>query len=900
MAWTTTRMLMGWVIISSATFVAQSQPTPSTPLLLPGDGALGPAAGRQESPEISRGSAGYLTVWADNRSSAIGTGTSGPYFGEGLGTMIDVYAARLDAQGRLVDTTPIAISQAPYNQTSPRVGWNGQSWLVVWMNEREGNRYLNDVVGVRISSGGVVLDATPILIHAAETSNVPHTPWGVASDGTNWMVTWRGLDAEAGIYTIDGARIAPSGAVVDSGGKRLRQDAWNSAPQSASLAFAGDEYLMTWLELDAASWGVRGQRLTPALDPLGGVFKINLYAPTQPARPTVATDGSAFFVAWSEERYAGWAQLFGTRVSHAGVVLDPSGIPITAPAGSTMFQPSVVWDGSRWLVVYNVQKSFGDDDVYLTRVSSNGQVQDAGGIPVRTGAGTQYQPHATRGVWGGVQVAWNDATFAGDVESAPVASDGTTGELAEVSAGAPRQTQPRLASSTTGHLVVYRSEVPGGARILAQRLDPSGTAIDPEPIVMAAAPGLTSPAATWNGSHYVVVWESANEGRGVVYARRLGANGAILDPSPIPVMQGRMPDVAALGSSLLVVAADADTNPQFRYTFSVRMTAGGTVLGPPARLGGSFDAWPRVAGFAGRWLVVWEQNVTHDNVRSAIVGAFVGADGVSHGTFTISDSGFDDRPHLAVGTDTALVAWEDGDIFGRRIGADGTLFDTARGLVIAGAPEDQFRPSVAWDGARWIVAYLDHRNDPYPDQEKGDVFATRVGADGSILDPSGFAVAIAAAPEEMPAVAASGGSSLFAYSAFVTQPPYAGLRMTIRTGAPASTAEVGEVGGLLLTKSPNGASVALTWMPSCRPGLDYAIYEGSLGAWGTHVPDVCSTGGSTSSTVAPAEGSRYFLVVPLDGTTEGSYGADSSGAQRAVSAAACTSVQNTASCTQNP
>src|SRR5262245_39291721 len=84
-----------------------AQPTLTWPTVLPGDVTAGPAAGRQETPEISRGASGYLTVWADNRSSLIGAGPNGPYFGEGLGTMIDIYAARLDANGGLVDATPI-------------------------------------------------------------------------------------------------------------------------------------------------------------------------------------------------------------------------------------------------------------------------------------------------------------------------------------------------------------------------------------------------------------------------------------------------------------------------------------------------------------------------------------------------------------------------------------------------------------------------------------------------------------------------------------------------------------------------------------------------------------------------------------------------------------------------
>jgi len=903
-SWNSARVIPALCAIFGCCIPALAEPALSTPLLLPGDQTLAQPAGRQETPQISRGSNGYLVVWADNRSSLRGTGTSGPYFGDGLGTMMDVYAARLDASGNLIDTTPISISQAQYNQTVPRVGWNGQNWLVVWMTEREGNRYQLDLVGVRVSPGGTVLDATPIVIKSAGQSSADHRPWSVACDGTNWVVAWQALDSTGSVWIIAGARVGPDGTVLDPSGKTLRQDTWNSGANKAALAFAGDEYLMTWVELDSGTAGfvVRGQRLTPALDPIGGVFKINLYSPSSAERPSVATDGTGFLVAWDEERYYGYSQLFGSRVSHTGSVLDPNGIQITGASGYTMFQPTVAWDGGNYVVAYNIDKNFGDEDIYVTRVSSAGTVLDPNGKPVRTGPGNQNSASVTRAISTGVQVAWNDTSAVttsnfngGDVQTASATAAGTAGSTVDVSLGAPRQSFPRFAYSGPDHLVVFKSEVSGENRILAQRLDANGAPIDLEPIRLAAGPSLTNPAVAWNGSNYMIVWENAGEaGHGQIYARRLTASGTILDPAPIPVMRGQMPDVGALGSNYLIVATDWESNSHFRATFAVRVGTNGAVLGARVPIGAYFDVWPRVVGFGNRWLAVWEQNVSHDSAQSSIVGAFVGANGVSQGQFVISDGGNDDRPDLAVGGDTALVAWEGGDIFGRRIRSDGTLLDTPRGIVISGAPEKQFRASVAWDGTDWVVAYLDHRNDPYPNQERGDIFATRVGADGSVLDPNGFAVAATAAPEETPAVTAASGLTLFGYSAFVSQAPYANLRMTVSTTNAVSV--LGEAPGMILAKSPNGIAIDLTWNACCRAGADYAVYEGSLGAWSSHMPTLCSTGGQTSATVSPVAGDRYFVVVPNDATTEGIYGADSTGTERPASTSACRTSRNASAC----
>ena len=123
------------------------------------------------------------------------------------------------------------------------------------------------------------------------------------------------------------------------------------------------------------------------------------------------------------------------------------------------------------------------------------------------------------------------------------------------------------------------------------------------------------------------------------------------------------------------------------------------------------------------------------------------------------------------------------------------------------------------------------------------------------------------------------------------------------TRAPAGAGEVpGGVGlpGPPLTVSRGAeAEVVLEWSPSCLAGDgDYAVYEGELGDFSSHLPagsPSCTTGGATTLSFVPGASGRYFLVVPLSGSDEGSYGLDSSGAGRAVSAAAC-GAQRVAAC----
>jgi hypothetical protein len=101
-----------------------------------------------------------------------------------------------------------------------------------------------------------------------------------------------------------------------------------------------------------------------------------------------------------------------------------------------------------------------------------------------------------------------------------------------------------------------------------------------------------------------------------------------------------------------------------------------------------------------------------------------------------------------------------------------------------------------------------------------------------------------------------------------------------------------EVSFLLGTAGPGGevpdGDVRLSWSPSCRTAdTDYGVYEGELGNPGGLAPVACSTAGGTTWDLSPGFDGTFFLVVPTDGVSEGSYGDDGTGAERMPSPLAC-------------
>src|SRR5207248_1433167 len=79
--------------------------------------------------------------------------------------------------------------------------------------------------------------------------------------------------------------------------------------------------------------------------------------------------------------------------------------------------------------------------------------------------------------------------------------------------------------------------------------------------------------------------------------------------------------------------------------------------------------------------------------------------------------------------------------------------------IVGGAPDAQIEPSVAFDGTRYLLAWSDRRT-----AGESDVFAARVGLDGSVLDPVGIPLATGPGQRGSASVAAGGGLFVVAWA----------------------------------------------------------------------------------------------------------------------------------------
>jgi hypothetical protein len=325
------------------------------------------SANDQQTSAIASNGAGSFVVWEDARS-----GTN------------DIYGARVQG-GSMLDGTGIPISTAPLDQAHPAVAFDGTNYFVVWDGQG------GDIYGARVTAAGAVLDPGGIQI-TSTPSNAESYP-AVAFDGTNYFVVWNG---SGGAF---GARVSPSGTVLDPTGIAITTGGLYPA-----VAFGGGTYLVTFGNQNLL--GIGGRRVGTdgsVLDPAD--ISIGSGAPD----PQVAFNGTNFLVAWQQGSSAGTRDIRGARVTPAGAVLDSSPGLAISTAVDDQTAPHLATNSANgdFFVVWRDDRTRGaaaqSSDIYGARVTDAGVVRDPSGIPITNTNQDKREPvvapNATPGSW---------------------------------------------------------------------------------------------------------------------------------------------------------------------------------------------------------------------------------------------------------------------------------------------------------------------------------------------------------------------------------------------------------------------------------------------------------------------------------------------------------------------
>jgi hypothetical protein len=345
---------------------------------------LSTEASNQQSSSAAFGSTNYLVIWQDSR-----------------GNNYDIYGARLNQQGTVLDQTPIEISNSELQQLNPSVTFGETSYFVVWQDERNGGY---DIYGTRVTQNGIVLEPNGIpLSTAAEDQSSPC----IAFDGINYLAVWD--DYRSGYSKeIYGARISQDGIVLEPDGIRI---AWGSTidKTSPAVAFDGTNYLVVWEEYSDSNtmMNIAGARINTSgtiIDPFG--FRIS-FATGNQRNPSLSFDGTNYLIVWDDYRNGLNADIYGARVTTSRVVLDPNGIAITTTINDQEY-PSIAFDGTYYLVVWQENQTGYEWDIYGARLSPAGILGDT--FSVSNQSRNQLLPALIHGIGNQILITYSGFT----------------------------------------------------------------------------------------------------------------------------------------------------------------------------------------------------------------------------------------------------------------------------------------------------------------------------------------------------------------------------------------------------------------------------------------------------------------------------------------------------------
>lgn len=353
------------------------------------------------------------------------------------GMSADIHAARISAQGAVLDTPSVLLTLGADMQYLPRATACSTGALVAWLETRETGSILQ---AGRVSHDGRPLDPCGIDVAAGPCFEMPP---GVCRGNGTCLLVWTSLRPDAaGLYA---ARLTDAGILLDTNGIAICTTI--TLPIAPSIAFSGESFLVTWSDIDTVSWTSRilGSRVTPegaVLDP----EPIVIADEDMTAMLSCAVfNGGNYIVAWSGSD-GDELDLKFRRLRPDGVLLDTTARVLSSAESDQLWLSGAVGDETT-LLVWMDYRSQIDGDVYAARVLRDGTVLDPEGLLISEEGVDDHLPGV---VWTGndYQAFW----IRNDFDSVAVAGvrlgpNGTVLERFTAAAGVTSTVSPVALSS---------------------------------------------------------------------------------------------------------------------------------------------------------------------------------------------------------------------------------------------------------------------------------------------------------------------------------------------------------------------------------------------------------------------------------------------------------------------
>jgi hypothetical protein len=647
---------------------------------------LGPAPYLRFATSIGSDGTDFFAAWNDHRAP----------WGNIIGT-------RVTAAGEILDRTgiPIALGTALAPAQAPLVVWGGSSYLI-FFTTYDSRISTSNLFVVRVDREGRILGPRQLLATDAATAGSRFA----ASNGSRTVVGYRHTksnDVRALVLDQDAMMIADV---------RLAGDSVQRG--HLSVAARGSEFAIAWHALHAAGALLEGTRIT-ASGELRDATPLSL---GNGLNPHIASDGSAY--ALVALRPVESTLIWTSRAVSAD--LEEVSEARDLPDGRLLQYPSLLFRGDR----YEVVAQRADDltnllslvSVRIERDGTPAGLRSLGPLPY---GGFDPQPNAAANGSGRLFVAWNDWTR--ELYSTQIlgrvylgnALPAATPELL-LSESADPHYAPGLATNGSGFLATW-SEVQG---LWATRLTHDGQSIDGRGILLDPSRAEDT-AVVFDGTRYVVV----------------SSHGLDLSVRYISPQTGTVQSTLTLGGfgvggvaaavskdAVFVAWADHEGIQLTRIPHTTRMAEMPIRVSPENEytVNGTYALAPAIAFNGSELLVTWTlgQEVIGSpsyQISLAIHGARVTASTLSlidAAPLVIGDieGRHDDESSVASNGKDWLVVWNgEQSMFARRVRRDSGVQGDAPAAIAAASRGTN---NVAWDGARYVVAWKELDWEKFP------------------------------------------------------------------------------------------------------------------------------------------------------------------------------------------
>ncbi len=667
-----------------------------------------------------------LIVWESDGQDGDGSGIYGRLVGED-GTF-------LSSEFQINSTTT-------NNQSEPAVAWNGSRYLVVWSSEQVnyGKLVTNyGIMGQFFDNDGAAIGSEFLISNDAAHD---HTAPDVASDGTDFIV----------IAHADSKVVARKvGATGTLGSYFTVNDASSTLISSyASIASTGTSYLVVWRDnTDVAfplrpTYSLHAQLLNPDSSKQDSNFTVNYYSVTSMAHPSVSANSSSYYLLWSSYHDSSTTRVVcWRRLTYTGLTIHD--VPYTQIYGAgdnavflvraETLNPPLHY---QW---YYDNDEVGTDSPTLTLTPADLPDQDSY-THVQCIISDKYGSYETES---GDRLDWYDKSNYGYVlepwfyipESFEQKAYKTT-----------------IASNGSSFFAAWdymTGDMTNQTDIKGMIFDnESSPTTSPVNINSTVAYAQSNPDSAFNGTYYLMVWQSYISGYtddiiGQFYASDGTPVGSEIIINSTRSWYQKNPAIATDGTNFFVIWESYQQDSD-GYAIVGCIVNGASML-PGSELvinqhetGNQVNADIASDGF-NKYLAVWEDQGDYDGTTDDnIIGRYI----YSNGTFVANEFMVNEtadnsshNPAIASSYGSFFIVWESTDSYGasysyrRFIQADGTMDD-----VDYYYSDDINDVAIAANDYDYMFVQV--RMDTF---DGTDIYATRYRYDGTALSSQYIAI----------------------------------------------------------------------------------------------------------------------------------------------------------------